>query len=81
MTDDTEEGERPFLLSDGECMVFDAEYLDPETESVGVLAVQFSLDRGLWVLMGRGGDGEPYTQSWEAIGTESRAGKRLRPVN
>lgn len=82
MTDEAED-ERPFVLSDGDCMVFDTEYLDTETESVGVLAVQFSVDRGLWALIGRGGDGEPYTQTWEAIGADVKVGKpsaRLRPV-
>lgn len=80
MTDEAED-ERPFLLGDGDCMVFDAEYLDPEIETVGVIAVQFSLDRGLWVLWGGHDGGDKYFQEWRQAGAERAAGKRLRPVN
>ena len=87
MTDEAEipeeevEAERPLLMGDGDFMVLDPDYLDPACEAVGVLAILHSLDRGQWVLMGRGGEGEPYTQTWEAVGAEAKNGKRLRPVN
>ena len=80
MTDEPEvDDERPFLLSDGDCMVLDPEYLDAEAQAVGVLAIQWSVDRGLWALVGRGGGDEPYTQAWEPSGAVG-SGKRLRPV-
>lgn len=77
MTSEAED-ERPFSLSDGDCIVFDPEYLDPETESVGVLATQWSLDRGLWSLVGRHTDSGQYEQEWVQAGVQS---KRLRPVS
>lgn len=74
------EAETPFLLSDGECMVFDAEYLDVEVEAVGVLAVQFTADRGLWALIGSHDDAGAYSQGWVEAGRKIPAAK-LRPVN
>lgn len=78
MTDDTDE--RPFQLSDGECVVFDPEYLDPETEAVGVLAVQYGVDKGLWTLFGYHDDLGRYFQEWRET-APLRAGGKLRPVN
>lgn len=78
MTDDTDE--RPFQLSDGECVVFDPEYLDPETEAVGVLAVQYGVDKGLWTLFGYHDDSGRYFQEWRET-APLRAGGKLRPVN
>lgn len=74
------EAESPFLLGDGECMVFDAEYLDPAAEAVGVLAVQWSVDRGMWALIGSHDDAGKYSQGWVEVGRASPRAK-LRPVN
>jgi hypothetical protein len=82
MTDpeDNEEAEaRPFLLSDGDCMVFDADYLDPEQQVEGVIAVQWGADRGLWYLMGSI-EGATYRQEWMQVAPE-RGKARMRPVN
>lgn len=79
MTDETED-ERPFSLNDGDCCIFDPEYMDPETESVGALAVQWSIEKGLWVLIGSHDDGGRYSQEWREVGA-SRTGAKLRPVN
>lgn len=81
MTDEDEDDERPFLLSDGSCMVFDSEYLDAEYESIGVLAVQFAVERGLWVLFGFHDEAGTYQQEWRQVAPERVSGKRLRPVN
>lgn len=78
MTDETED-ERPFSLGDGDCIVFDPAYLDTETESEGVLAVQWSSERGLWSLVGRHADSGQYEQVWLQAGAPT--GKRLRPVS
>lgn len=74
------EAETPFLLSDGECMVFDAEYLDVEVEAVGVLAVQYGVDKGLWTLFGYHDDSGRYFQEWRET-APLRTGGKLRPVN
>jgi len=67
-------------LADGECVIFDPDYLDPACEAQGVLGMQYSVDRGLWVLVGEG-EGVDYTQQWRAVGAEaSKPGKKLRPV-
>jgi hypothetical protein len=74
----------PVMLNDGDFAVLDADYLDVSLESQGVLAILHSLERGQWVLIGRGGDGEPYTQTWERIGADTDAAKprgKLKPVN
>lgn len=72
------EESRPFLLSDGDCMVFDADFLDPAGEAEGVLAVQFR-DGALWYLFGHY-EGTRYVQDWVVVAPERKAGK-LRPVN
>lgn len=75
--DKGDEEERPFLLSDGDCMVFDPEYLDPEMEPVGVLAAQFSMDRGLWALHGFHDAAGRYQQEWREVAPErGKAGPR-----
>ena len=81
----TEQAAPPVILGDGELCVFDPDYFDPEVEATGVLAIQHSVERGTWVLIGRGGDGSPYTRKWESVEIEpeaaSRPRGRLRPVN
>lgn len=76
--DITADDERPFLLSDGECMVFDAGYLDTDSEIEGVLAVSYSVGGGLWALIGKH-VGNKYVQVWEEAGKPKAAG--LRPIN
>ena len=73
----------PVMLADGDLAVLDADYLDTSLEAVGVLAIMHSTERGQWVLIGRGGEGEPYTQTWERIGADADAKPRgkLKPVN
>lgn len=78
MTDDTDE--RPFQLSDGECVVFDPSYLDVEVEAVGVLAAQFTIEGGLWALVGSHDDSGRYSQGWVEAGRKATSAK-LRPVN
>jgi hypothetical protein len=75
------EQETSYAIHDGDLLVMDPEYLDRTCEAQGVLAIQHSIERGSWVLIGRGGDGEPYTQVWERIGDEPSTAKRLRPVS
>lgn len=64
---------RPFLLSDGDCAVFDADLLDPVNECDGVIAVQFK-DGALWWLSGR-------DRKWHNAESEGRSERKLRPVN
>lgn len=70
------------LLHDGSCWVEDPEYLDRSLEAQGVLAMQFSLDRGLWILFGEG-EGPDYRQEWRAVADLPPQGKRgsLKTVN
>jgi len=70
--------ERPFQLTDGDCLVFDASYLDTDYEAEGVLAVSWTAEGGLWSLIGRHA-GDKYVQTWERAGAPQKAG--LRPVN
>ena len=74
------EVERTFPLSDGDCVVLDPDYLDPACEAEGVLAIQWSVERGLWVLYGST-DAKGYSQEWIAPGAVPAAGAKLRPVN
>ena len=72
---------RAFIVSDGDCMVFDADLLDPENEDGEpdanglrpVLAVQFR-DGGLWWLSSR----DRKWHSAEAVDPAKRA--KLSPV-
>lgn len=87
MADETEtelDGELEMLpitevsLNDGSCWVMDPDCLAPECEAVGVLAMQYSEQRGLWILVGAGGDGEKYTQAWKSVA--GQAGAKLTRV-
>ena len=71
-----DEGQRAFIVGDGDCMVFDADLLDPENEDGEpdanglrpVLAVQFR-DGALWWLSGR-------DRKWH--NAEAEQGKRIK---
>ena len=81
MADDDQievEQEQPVSLMDGECSFRDWDFLDPEAEVEGVLAAQYSIDRGLWVLVGFAGPAG-YAQEWRQAGAE-RSPAKLRPV-
>lgn len=63
------------------CVVFrDWDYLDPESEVVGVLMVQVDVEGVPWRLMGSG-EGLGYSQTWERIGQPASKSGKLRPVN
>lgn len=66
-------------IGDGECWIGDPDFMDLENRVEGVLALQYTVERGLWALVGRDTDGR-YAQTWEPVGEAAKGGK-LRPVN
>lgn len=57
-------------LADGDFVVLDPDYLDPRGEAQGVLALLHSIERGQWVLIGKG-EGDGYSQEWVAVGAKA----------
>jgi len=64
----TMEGSTELTLHDGECWIFDPDFLDPATEYEGVLAVQFR-DGALWWLDG-------LSRKWINVEDGKAAGKK-----
>lgn len=67
MTDpDKEEGfEVRVFLTDGSCWISDPDLIDPDEEVEGVLAMQYTIEFGLALLVGRKTDGV-YSRKWES---------------
>lgn len=67
-------------LTDGEVVIFDPDYLDKNCEAQGVLGMQYTVDRGLWTLIGRG-EGGAYAQAWEQVAPDkAKQRPALKPV-
>lgn len=81
--------EREVIIGPGETQVLDADYLDPEGEVTGILAVQSDADGGLWALYGLHDDADGYHQVWFQPGktkpvappVQAKSRGPLRPVN
>lgn len=75
---DTEGGE-PITLNNGDCYVTDVDWLDVASESEGVLALQWSIDTGLWALYGET-VGHNYRQVWRKVGTTESEKSHVRTI-
>ena len=53
------------VLHDGQCWVLDPAYLHPDSEAEGVLALQYTVEAGLWYL-----DGE--SRQWVQVGAKGK---------
>ena len=62
-------------------MVFDPDYVDLSAEATGVLAIQWTVERGLWALIGSYDEAGKYSQGWVEVGRSQEPRAKLRPVN
>ncbi|MBS0200305.1 MAG: hypothetical protein JSR70_07620 [Proteobacteria bacterium] len=63
------------FLDEGQCAIFDADYLDPECEAQGVLGMWYPVGGPMFYLFGSG-EGAGYAQEWRPIAPD----KKRKPV-